>query len=110
MAEGIISYPFRLTAQGTVAVTGYGTDQEVEEAIAVLILTESGERPMYPTFGVPDTGFAGLSPGDVQVGLNVFGPSGIIVTGVDLVPVNDTQAVANVLWTRGTAAGGVNNG
>lgn len=100
MTEGVLSFPFRLTAQGTAAVTGYGTDQEVDEAIALLVLTQVGERPMYPGYGVPDPGFAGLSTGDVQVGLNVYGPRGVIVTGIEMTPVTDTEAVADIRWGR----------
>lgn len=100
MAEGILSYPFRLNAQGTAATTGYGTDQEIDEAIAVLVLTQIGERPLAPEFGVPDPAFAGLHVGDVQTGLDTFGPAGIQVSDVVLTPVSSTVSEADIVWNR----------
>jgi hypothetical protein len=101
MADGALSFPFRLTPTGAVATVERGSDAEIEEAIAVLVLTTIGERPMRPTFGVPDPGFAGLYVGDVQVGLDAHGPQGVIVQSVVSVPKNNSQAVAEIAWTRG---------
>lgn len=98
MADGVLSFPFRIDPQGNAATTGYGTEQEVDEAIAVTVLTNMGERLMYPTFGVPDPAFAGLAPGDVQVCLDAYGPSGVQVSSVDQEPLNETQSVAAIRW------------
>lgn len=98
MADGVLSFPFRIDPQGQVAVTGYGTVQEVDEAIAVTVLTMMGERPMYPTFGIPDPAFAGLAPGDIQVALDTYGPPSVQITSVDQEALNETQAVAAVRW------------
>lgn len=100
MADGVLSFPFRLTPSGAAATVGYGTDSEVEEAIAVLVLTEIGERLMSPGFGVPDPGFAGLHMGDIQVGLNDYGPTGIRVTAVNITDKTDRQSVADIQWSR----------
>lgn len=100
MAEGVLSFPFRLTPQGDVAVTGYGTDQEVDEAIAALVLTMVGERPMSPEYGIPDPGFAGLHTGDVQVGLDEYGPTGVTVQEIVLEPVTDAMSTADIRWAR----------
>lgn len=100
MADGSLSFPFRLTPTGSVATVVRGSDAEVEEAIAVLCLTSIGERPMRPTYGVPDPAFAGLHVGDVQVGLDEHGPDGILIATVTETPHNLTQAVADVTWSR----------
>lgn len=100
MAEGVISFPFRLNTDGTVATVGHGTDAEVDEAIATLVLTKIGERPMSPEYGIPDPAFTGLFIGDVQVGLDDYGPAGVLVTSVDSVPVTDTMMRTNIEWTR----------
>lgn len=100
MAEGIISFPFRITAQGAVAVIGYGTDQEAEEAIAVLSLTQEGERLLTPGFGIPDPAFYGLHAGDLQTGLDEYGPEGITIDAIETEELNDTQQVATVRWSR----------
>lgn len=98
MADGVLSFPFRIDPQGNAAIAGYGTTQEVDEAIAVIVLTMTGERLMHPTFGIPDPAFAGLAPGDVQVALDAFGPAGVHVTSVEQEPLNETQAVAAIRW------------
>lgn len=100
MADGALSFPFRLTTTGAVATVEHGSDAEVDEAIAVLVLTNIGERPMAPDYGVPDPTFDALHIGDVQAGVSTFGPAGVRVTALDMKPVTDTQAVAQISWSR----------
>lgn len=100
MADGVLSFPFKLTPTGEAETVGYGTDTEVEQAIAVLVLTQPGERLMSPGFGVPDPTFAGLHVGDIQVGLNDYGPAGVRVTAVDIIDKTDRQSVADIKWSR----------
>ena len=107
MADGSISFPFRLTPTGSVATVERGSDAEIEEAIAVLVLTPIGERPMRPTYGVPDPGFAGLHVGDVQVGLDEHGPEGVTVLAVTSTPHSNTQEVADITWSRNDSEGDV---
>jgi hypothetical protein len=95
-----ISFPFRLTPTGSVATVEEGSDAAIDEAIAVLCLTIIGERRMRPTYGVPDPAYAGLYVGDVQVGLDEHGPEGVTVVSVDATPINNTQEVADIRWTR----------
>jgi hypothetical protein len=102
MADGALSFPFRLTPTGSAATVVRGSDAEIDEAVAVLVLTTIGERPMRPTYGVPDPAFAGLYEGDVQVGLDEHGPQGVIVVGIETTPVNNSQVAAEVTWSRGT--------
>lgn len=101
MADGALSFPFRLTPTGSVATVERGSDAEIDEAIAVLVLTTIGERPMRPGYGVPDPAFSGLHVGDVQVGLDEHGPKGVVVQSVTSSPKNNTQAVAEIRWSRG---------
>ena len=55
---------------------------------------------MEPLYGVPDPAFVGLFTGDVQAGLDTFGPAGITCTSVELTPVSDTMSTAHISWTR----------
>ncbi len=100
MADGALSFPFRLTPTGSVATVVRGSDAEIEEAIAVACLTVIGERPMRPTYGVPDPAFAGLHVGDVQVCLDEHGPESVEITAVDSTPISNTQTAADVTWSR----------
>lgn len=98
----MISFPFRLTPLGAVATTEPGSDQEVNEAIAVLILTRPGEHHLAPEYGVPDPTWAGLQVGDVQVGLDDYGPTGVTVTSITSEPVTGSRVTATVNWDRPT--------
>ncbi|AIZ01720.1 baseplate wedge subunit [Arthrobacter phage vB_ArtM-ArV1] len=113
MATGVLSFPFKLNPDGTAATVGYGTDREVEEAIAALVLTHIGERLMNPSFGVPDPVFSGLGVGDIQVGLDQYGPAGITIQSVTTEPVDGTDQVvrAKVAWQYNSdGTGNGNNG
>jgi len=101
----MLSFPFRLTPRGFVATVEEGSDEAIEEAIASLVLTPIGERPMRPTYGVPDPGFAGLHVGDVQVGLDEHGPDGVTVLAVESTPHSSTMEVADITWARNDTEG-----
>lgn len=98
--QGILAFPFRIAPDGAVATVGYGTDEEVDQAIAALALTHIGERPMQPEYGIPDPAFAGLDVGDIQVGLDDYGPAGIQVDSITTEHVSDTTDRAKILWRR----------
>ncbi|QTF82126.1 baseplate wedge protein [Arthrobacter phage Prairie] len=100
MSTGEISFPFRLTATGEVATVERGSDASVREAIAVLLLTRPGERPLSPEYGTPDPAYAGLSAGGIQLGLDTYGPEGILVEALELTPRTDTESEAVVRWSR----------
>lgn len=101
MANGALSFPFRLTPTGSAATVATGSDAEIDEAIAVLCLTRLGERHMRPSFGTPDPVFAGgLFIGDIQVGLNEHGPEGVTITDLAMTPINTTKALAEITYSR----------
>lgn len=103
---GILSFPFRLDPTGRAATVQPGSDGETDEAIAVLVLTMAGERPMAPMFGIPDPAFAGLSMSDIQVGLDQFGPANVRIISLETTPRNENQSDAEIQWSRkGDAAG-----
>ncbi|ASR80659.1 baseplate protein [Arthrobacter phage Piccoletto] len=110
MADGVLSFPFRLDTTGAIATVADGSDAYVDEHIAKLVLTNIGECPMSPEYGVPDPTFAALHIGDVQAGLSTFGPSGVRVTAVEMTPYSDTQSVASIAWAYENAIGETNNG
>ncbi len=100
MADGVISFPFRLTPQGHVATALHGSDQEVEELLAALVLTHIGERPMEPDFGIPDPTWVGITLNDVETGLAEFGPPGVTIDSLDEEPLTDTQSSYVLSWSR----------
>jgi len=72
----------------------------VEEALAVLVMTVAGERPMTPTYGIPDPTFMGLTLSDVAAGVEDWGPGGVTVVSVDTAPESDSVQRATITWAR----------
>jgi hypothetical protein len=86
----LLSYPFRLTADGSVATVEEGTEDAAAEAVAVLILTRKGERELVPDYGVTDPAHHSLNLGEVAVGLLDYGPAGVTVESIDVTYPTDT--------------------
>lgn len=87
----LLSFPFRLASDGTVATVLDGSDDANAEALAVLVQTIRGERPLAPDFGVTDPAWAELTAGEVNAQLDRFGPA-IRVTDVTADPDGDRVA------------------
>lgn len=100
--SGVLSFPFQLGKDGAAVTVPHGSDLEVEQAIAVLVLTRLGERVMEPLFGTLDPLMTEVTADEIQLGLNEFGPEGIAITSVETEPVagSDTLARATVNWVR----------
>lgn len=93
----LLSFPFRIDPHsGTAAKTTVGSDQEAAEAIAMLVLTELGERELCPGFGIPDptTGDVDVA-NEVQAGLTLWGPDGVQVS-LERVELDADTGVADI--------------
>lgn len=77
----VISFPFRIGPDGSIATVAQGSDTEVEEQIAVAMLVRPGERVQVPSFGVSDPAFSGFLLGALQRHMLDFGPQ-VRVTAV----------------------------
>lgn len=100
MADGVIAFPLRYAPSGALITVPDGSDAEVEQIIAIGVLTRIGERPLNPLFGVPDPVFAGLDVADVQTTLNTFGPAGVDVRELSHAQENESTALIRIGWTR----------
>jgi hypothetical protein len=94
-----LSFPFRVDASGVVATVEQNTDQDVEELIAVGVLTEPGERILAPTFGVADPAFVGFELSNLQRHLADFGPA-VAVTAVEVARRGDDREELQINWRR----------
>lgn len=99
MAVRLISFPFRLDPVGSVATVEQDGDAEIDEQIALAMLTRPGERIQVPTFGVKDPAFVGFELGALQRHLNDFGPQ------VEALTISITQTAegterAEISWRR----------
>lgn len=98
MGTGAFAHPFRLDPRGQVATVPYGSDDEVDGIIRAMIDTRPGDRAIYDEFGIPEPTFVGVDAGDIQAGLDQFGPAGVDVADVVVeVTGQDTQS-AIVSW------------
>lgn len=95
----VISFPFRLDGTGSVATVEQDSDVEVEEQIALAVLTKTGERIQVPTFGIADPAFSGFQAGALQRHLLDFGPNVTIQT-VNTTPTVDGREEVVIDWTR----------
>jgi hypothetical protein len=91
----ILSHPFRIAGNGVVATVEQTSDQGYAEQLAVLILTEIGERPLAPGFGITDPTFSTLDPADIAAGLTAYGPD-IRVVDVRVEYESDSTQLVNV--------------
>jgi phage baseplate assembly protein W len=91
----ILSHPFRIAGNGSIATVEQTSDQANAEQVAILILTEIGERPLVPGFGVVDPAFSTLDPAELAAGLTAYGPD-VRVTDVRIKPESDSTQLVEV--------------
>lgn len=70
----LISYPFRLAPNGTVAVREDGDPDYYTEELACLILTQPGERVLVPEYGVEDPTYDDIDDEELRAKVVLFGP------------------------------------
>jgi hypothetical protein len=92
----LISYPFRLTANGSVATIEEGLEYYGEE-LAVLIKTIPGERELVPEYGISDPTFQSISEIELIEKLSIFGPP-IKITSVDSTVTGTDRLSASVIY------------
>lgn len=98
--SGRMAFPFHVGTDGAVQTVEPGTDADVDQAIVMLVQTTLGERPLAPGYGIPDPAFNGVSAGDLQVGLDEYGPAGITIDEVTRDPQTQTTERMTVRWSR----------
>lgn len=94
----LISYPFRLNPNGSIATVEQESDQADAEQIAMLCLTEKGERVMVPAFGLTDPSFAGLDTGELALQIALYGPD-VSISSVTAYYPDDATLKVNVEFT-----------
>lgn len=91
----ILSHPFRLTPSGSLATVEQNSTQGIAEQVAMLILTEQGERVMLPNFGITDPTFGSVDPTEISLQVALYGPS-VSVASVDAYYLDDMTLTVNV--------------
>lgn len=99
VAVALIAFPFRIGPTGSLATVEQNSDTEVDQLLAVALLTAPGERDQVPTFGVADPAFSGFPRGALQRHVIDFGPQ-VEITEVLINPTMDGREEVVVHWVR----------
>lgn len=97
---GIIAFPLRYAPNGSLVTVPDGSDKEIDQAIAIGVLTRVGTRPLNPLFGTPDPAFAGFDISDIQATITTFGPAGVSVESLTQEQQGESTVIATIGWTR----------
>lgn len=95
----LISFPPRLDGSGAFATVDQGSDAEIDEQIAVAMLTRPGERITVPTFGVNDPAFDGFLAAALSRQCTDFGPK-VTVRTVSVNKLEEGREQVLIDWVR----------
>lgn len=95
----LIAFPFQLDPTGSIATVDQDSDAEIDQSIALAMLTRPGERIQVPTFGVADPAFARFAVGALQRHCDDFGPEVDITTVSTTRPAEGREEVV-INWSR----------
>ena len=93
-----LAHPFELGPNGAARTVITDSEAHHQQAIAVLIMTRTGERKMMPAFGLDDPVHRGPDPiaaDEVEEAVRMFGPP-VRVTDVRTEWASDTIAEVTV--------------
>lgn len=95
----LISFPFAIDATGSIGNVEQDSDAEVEQQLAVAMLTRPGERITVPTFGTADPAFAGFALAALQRHCMDFGPD-VVVTATETKLLDGDREYVTLRWAR----------
>lgn len=104
----LMSFPFRLDDTGAIASVDQDSDNEIEEQLAVAVLTRPGERIQVPTFGVMDAAFDRLQIPALARHCLDFGPY-VEIEVVDIQLLEGDRERVLIQWRRRDQAREVSN-
>lgn len=103
----VLAHPFRV-AGSRIAVVDDASDAGLAQEIAVLVGTRRstgggpGERPLVPAYGVADPTFQGLDLAEINAGLSLYGPAGLLVTDLEVDVVDQSTQRARLTFEAGS--------
>ena len=95
----MIAFPFRLDPTGSIASVDQDSDAEIDQQIAVGMLTRPGERITVPTFGVHDPSFNHFLLGNLQRHCVDFGPD-VTIRTVQTNQLTEGREQVTINWER----------
>ena len=70
----MLSVPFRILPSGHAAKIDDTSDEAMSQLIAAAVMTRIGERPLWPTYGLPDPVFSKVDGAQLAAVLATYGP------------------------------------
>lgn len=97
----ILSHPFRIMPNGSAATVEQDSDAGQTEQVAVLIMTNRGERSLAVDYGIPDPVFSrhGIEPTELAAALARWGPP-VTLDRVSVEPHGDRVLAVRVTFKR----------
>lgn len=99
MPAQLLSFPFRIGSSGAAATVEHGSDDHINELLAVAATTSPGERIQAPTFGVPDPAFDGFAVAALQRHCADFGPD-VTIVAAGSAQRDDSREALTISWQR----------
>jgi hypothetical protein len=97
----VLSFPFRLTPDGTVAKVEQFSDADVAQKIAFLMQTEPGELPLALHYGISDPSFRTVNATEIEAAISAFYP-GVVVNEIRIGVDGSGEAAVNVYFSNYT--------
>lgn len=69
-----MAFPFRILSDGSVASVEHRSNEEAAQLLVALTMTQRGELPLAPHFGMNDPTFGTPDPGEIAASAAVFLP------------------------------------
>ena len=95
----VLDFPFRLGPDGSIVTVAQDGDRDLENLIAVAVLTRPGEREQVPGFGIADPAFSGWERPSLDRHLVDYGPD-VVVTDVSVIRKAGDREEVTVAWER----------
>ncbi len=81
----VLSVPLSLNSSGEFKHVDTASDEYKAEQVQVFVLTNKGERPMFPTFGVTDPSFDNMAEEDILEEFSTFYGSSVLLDRVNII-------------------------
>lgn len=98
MGTGPLAHPFRFAANGTVLTRVAGSEDDVNDRLRLIVETVQDERALFPSYGIPDPAFIGVSAGDVQACLSEYGPENVQIGDFEMEAVDAQISNVHIQW------------
>jgi hypothetical protein len=95
----LIAFPMRLDPTGAIATVEQNSDAEIEQQLALAMLTGPGERIQVPAFGCADPAFTGFELSNLRRHLATFGPE-VDVVQVGRTAWGESRERVEIRWQR----------